>query len=279
MFAEERREKIIALLQKKRRVFVKDLAEQFHISIDSVRRDLAMMEQNGLLQRTHGGAIPAVKGRFKPLTPSQPVKNPFSSSGEIQLYAADARSLSLAELAVSHIAEGNVVFLGGDPVHLAMLDYLPADLSFTAVTNSIPVADALKHFPRIETYMICGRISSDGTIYDSFSVEFVKAIKIDVNFLGGCGLSVQYGLSASTPAEAAFYKTVMEISRKTICLTNAEHFGNDRFARIMPISEVSLIITDSGASPGEIEEIRHLGTEVIVVPDVTNPTVDGVFLG
>lgn len=58
MFAEERRQKILALLHQDKRVIAKDLAERFEISIDSIRRDLTIMEEQGLLQKTHGGAIP-----------------------------------------------------------------------------------------------------------------------------------------------------------------------------------------------------------------------------
>ena len=58
MFAEERRQKILALPHQDKRVIAKDLAERFEISIDSIRRDLTIMEEQGLLQKTHGGAIP-----------------------------------------------------------------------------------------------------------------------------------------------------------------------------------------------------------------------------
>ena len=58
MFAEERRQKILALSHQDKRVIAKDLAERFEISIDSIRRDLTIMEEQGLLQKTHGGAIP-----------------------------------------------------------------------------------------------------------------------------------------------------------------------------------------------------------------------------
>ncbi|MBJ3791813.1 DeoR/GlpR transcriptional regulator, partial [Bacillus sp. OA1] len=57
MFTEERREKILELLNTDGRVIAKDLAERFDMSIDSIRRDLSIMEKDGLLKRTHGGAI------------------------------------------------------------------------------------------------------------------------------------------------------------------------------------------------------------------------------
>lgn len=66
MFAEERRQKILALLHQEKRVIAKELAERFEISIDSIRRDLTIMEEQGLLQKTHGGAIPSMKVRQPP---------------------------------------------------------------------------------------------------------------------------------------------------------------------------------------------------------------------
>lgn len=67
--SSERREKILALLNEEKRVMVKNLAEKFQVSIDSIRRDLSIMEDQGLLKKTHGGAIPSIAkaGRIEDL--------------------------------------------------------------------------------------------------------------------------------------------------------------------------------------------------------------------
>src|SRR3954471_16614640 len=100
MFAEERRQKIWELLQKRQRVLAKELAEMFGVSVDSIRRDLSIMEEQGLLKKTHGGAIPIPKVRTLPPPPA------------IRYGKASPYIRAIAKMAASYIQEGDTVFIG-----------------------------------------------------------------------------------------------------------------------------------------------------------------------
>ncbi len=270
MFTEERREKIYDLLTNKHRVSVKDLAEQFHISIDSIRRDLSIMESRGLLKRTYGGAIPVVRSKYQIKPPAAARAVPSDEAEPLPHAAAAEQSghpfIDIAKAAASYVRSGDTIFLGNDPIHFALLHCLPEHLALTVVTNNLLMAEMAKTINHIETYMICGRVQASGDVYDSMASSFVKSIKIDVHFLGGCGVTAGYGVSMPTPEEAAFHRTLAEISRTTICLADQAKIGSELFARMMPVDELDLIITDQTADPNEMERIVKSHTEVVVAP-------------
>lgn len=255
MFAEERRDKIQSLIRSTGRVFVKDLAEEFKVSIDTIRRDLKVMEEEGHLKRTHGGAIPYSKVRRSPI------------DDKIRYSEGTEHQNSVARLAATFIEEGDTVYIGGASIHYILLKYLPLDKEYTVVTNSIKIAEKLKVFNNIETYIVCGKIKHEEGIVDALATEFVKSLRIDVAFLTGGGLSSKHGLSSSTPEGAIFQRTVAEVSRKKICLANFDKIGIEFFSKTLDIKDLDLMITDWEASDQEIEKIKKAGVRVLVAEE------------
>ncbi|MGO4698770.1 DeoR/GlpR family DNA-binding transcription regulator [Paenibacillus sp. 2TAB26] len=257
MFTDERRDKIIELLQKNGRVLAKELADMFELSIDSIRRDLSIMEEKGLLKRTHGGAIPAAKVRSAPLPPNLRYKE------------ASPHQDAISKLAASFIQEKDTVFIGSAGIHYGMLKFLP-EVPFTVVTNAIRVADALKDREEIDVYLIGGKVKSSGNISDTLANQFLRQFTLDLCFAAGGGIS-KNGVSTSSPEVASLGRTAVEISRKRICLAPHEKLGVDFFAKEGPITDMDLLITDSEASITAIEDIENKGVKVLIaqIPEVS----------
>lgn len=255
MFAEERREAILANLKSNGRIFAKDLAEEFHVSIDTVRRDLTSMEEKGLLKRTHGGAITLSKVRRLPI------------DDKIRYGEGTEHQNAVAKEAARYIEQGDTVFIGGASIHYVLLKYLPTDRSYTVITNSITIADKLKRLKNIETYIVCGKITDEEGVVDALAVEFIKNIRIDVAFLTGGGLSAEYGLSSSTPEGAIFQRTVAMVSSKKICLANFDKVGLEFFSKTVEAKELDIVITDWEASCEEIESLKQFGIDVIIAKE------------
>ena len=167
IFAEERRRLILELLNKENRVVAKDLAEKFNVSIDSIRRDFTIMEKQGLLKKTHGGAIPGMKVRTAPLPPEQRF-NEGTPQGQ-----------AVAKLAASYIRQNDTVFIGGASISYVLLTYLPDQMPITIVTNSMRVADVLKEKIWIDTYLIGGKVKQSGNMTDVLANEFIRQFKFD----------------------------------------------------------------------------------------------------
>lgn len=251
MFAEERREKIIELLHQENRVLAKDLAEKFQISIDSIRRDLTIMEEKGLLKKTHGGAIPSMKVRQAAAPPEQ-------RYGE-----GSSQGNAIAKLAASYIRENDTVFIGSAAVSYVLLKHLPDHMPLTIVTNSMRVADVLREREWISTYLIGGLVKASGNITDVLANEMIRQFKFDISFVTGGGIS-EAGIFVTTPEVAAFGRAVSAASRRRIGITTHHSLGNDGFAKAGLIEDLDLLITDWDADPEAIERIRALGVKVIV---------------
>jgi DeoR/GlpR family transcriptional regulator of sugar metabolism len=251
MFAEERRQKIWELLQKQQRVLAKELAEMFGVSVDSIRRDLSIMEEQGLLKKTHGGAIPIPKVRTLPPPPA------------IRYGKPSPHIRAIAKMAASYIQEGDTVFIGSAGIHHSMLQYLPRNKTFTVVTHSIQIADALRENEYIDTYLIGGRVKPSGSITDTLATEFIGQFTIDLCFATGGGIS-ERGISTSTPEVAGFGRAVAEVSRRLIGLAPHDKLGIDCFAKMIPIQRIDLVITDEEADQDAVRKLTNQGIKVIM---------------
>ncbi|HWO78300.1 MAG TPA: DeoR/GlpR family DNA-binding transcription regulator [Bacillus sp. (in: firmicutes)] len=249
MFSEERREEILKLLEETGRVLVKDLADHFNVSIDSIRRDLSIMEEKGLLQRTHGGAIPARQIRLFP-APSDQRYNHGDDYGN-----------AIAKKAASFIKAGQTVFIGGASIHYFMLKYLPEDVQFTVVTNSLRIADVLRTADNIDCFLIGGKVKKSGNMSDAFTNEMIKQFNFDLAFLTGGALN-ERGLSTATPEVAVGARVIHKQARKSICLMGHWGFGITNFVHILPVDVFDLIITDEETAEEHIEAVRGNGGKV-----------------
>jgi DeoR/GlpR family transcriptional regulator of sugar metabolism len=255
MFAEERREQILSKVKSIGRVLAKELAEEFQVSIDTIRRDLTMMEEDGLLKRTHGGAVPLSKVRRFPM------------DDRIRYSEGTEHQNAVAKLAVSYIEQGDTLFIGGASIHYILLKYLPVDREYTVITNSLVIAEKLKNYSNIETYIVCGKIKSEEGIVDPLATEFVRTLRIDKAFLTGGGISARHGLSSSTPEGAIFQRAIAEVSRRKICLANFDKVGTEFFARTISLDDLDILITDWEAPDEEIAKIQKSGVKVLIAKE------------
>ncbi|HEB2433706.1 DeoR/GlpR family DNA-binding transcription regulator [Bacillus cereus] len=252
MFTEERRERILELLNTDGRVIAKELAERFDMSIDSIRRDLSIMEKDGLLKRTHGGAIELTRVRNLAVEPAKR----YSDSS---IYED-----TIARVAASYIQEDDSIFISGASIHNAMLKYLP-EVSFTVITNSIEIAGYLREYKNIDTYLIGGKVKPSGNITDAFASELISRFSIDLYFSSGGGISLQ-GISTATPEVAYFSKRVSEIARRNICLVPHNKLGIDCFIRGESLKKIDIIITDEEASKETVQDFEKQGKQVVIAP-------------
>jgi DeoR/GlpR family transcriptional regulator of sugar metabolism len=254
MFVEERYQEILKILDQENKVFVSDLAKRFDVSIDTIRRDLAMMEGKGLLKRTHGGAIHATK-----------VRERAKRSSVMEAENGSMHHHAIAKYAAELIENEDTVYIGGSLLHFLLVEYLPTNIPYSVVTNSILVADRLKDYDNVDVFMVCGKIKCAGLTVDAFATEFVRSLRIDTAFFAGAGISAKHGMSNGTAEAAMFAKAVSEVSRKKICLAVYDKIGKERFARSIEAAELDMLITDWDSDEEALNQIKALGVEIVVV--------------
>jgi len=256
MFIEERHQAILDIISTKGRIAIGEIQERFDVSVDSARRDLRILEEKGLLKRTHGGAIPIPKVGSLP-----PRHRDLKSMEVFDNYAA------VAKRGAQFVKESDVVYLTSGSVGFIMLKYLPRDFHYTLVVNSVSLADELKFWDNIDVYITGGkmRMHSTASLVDSFATEFAKNMHFDLCLMTGAGLDAEFGFSNGTGETAVFQRTVIENSRKNVLLLPSPKIGFKGFIKVCDAGKFDTLITDWDAVEDELSKIEEAGVQVIVV--------------
>lgn len=251
MYAPERQREILRLARDGGRVDVVSLAEEFQVTAETIRRDLKALDRAGLVRRVHGGAIPAGRLDFEP------------DLAERETTAADEKD-RIARAALAELpADGTVIVDAGSTAAL-LAGLLPAELSLTAVTHSLPIAARLADHPGIQLHLVGGRVRHrTRAAVDAWALRAYAEIRADVLFVAANGFSAEHGLTTPDLAEAAVKRAAMAAARRVVLLADSSKHGQEHFARFGDLGDVDLLITDSGLSPDDAAAIERGGTEVV----------------
>lgn len=234
MFTEERQRKIMDLLNTSGSVRVSNLAKEFNTSDDTIRRDLKSLEEQGLVDRTFGGAIlPQQTG----ICPS------FSERTKIKKEKKDA----IAVHAVEFIRDNDTLFLTGSTTVAKMLPELNKYNGLTVITNSISIAsEILNIHSNIKLVLIGGLIEkSNGNAISIDSLLAIKQLMVDKVFISACSISETTGLSMTSIEEAQITRAILEAGKQIIILADSSKFGHRSLAYVGELKSDYILITDS----------------------------------
>lgn len=227
----------------------------FNVGYGSAQRDLRMLEEQGLLKRTHGGAIPlrqVAAGKPKNVTCRDFVQ-------EKENYVA------IAKKAVSMINKNDVVFITSATVGYFMAREIPADLNVRAVTNSIIIAEELRKKQGVQVIMLGGEMDAKGNCYDAFAIDTVKRLRFDKCFITAAAISADFGLSIQKSQAISFWNAVIDSSKQAIGLFPTEKIGFESIVSICPASRLNTLITDWNALEEDLAKFDKQGIEIVIV--------------
>jgi DeoR family fructose operon transcriptional repressor len=251
MFPEERRQWLVDRARAAGRVDVAEVSEELNVAVETIRRDLNVLESHGLLRRVHGGAIPVERLGFE---------------GALAARADTMRDekARLAKAAVDLIDSAESIYLDEGSTAQGLVDLLPADRSLTVVTNALPTAVALASRPNVSLLMLGGRVRSHtlGTV-EHWATRMLDDLFIDLAFLGTNGISVDRGLTTPDPAVAAVKSAAVAAARRRILLADRSKFGVDSFCRFARVQDLEAIVTDSGLDARESLAYEALGVRMV----------------
>lgn len=256
MFIEERHQEILKIVNEKGRISIGEIQEMFNVSVDSARRDLRILEEKSLLKRTHGGAIPLMQVGLMP-----PRVRDMKNMKIYDNYDA------IAKKGAEFVKENDIVYLTSASLGFIMLKYLPRDIKYTLVVNSVTLAEELKYWDNITVYIVGGKMRQHATasIVDSFATAFVKNMHFDISLMSVGGVDSNFGLSNSTNETATFQRAVIENTRKNILLMPNQKIGFKAFIKVCDVNKFDTLITDWDALEDELIKIEETGVEIIVV--------------
>ncbi|SDJ03872.1 transcriptional regulator, DeoR family [Frankineae bacterium MT45] len=253
MRQEDRLGLILHELNEHGSVGVVGLSAQIGVSAASVRRDLHLLEQQKLLTRTHGGAV--ASGVLYEL--------PMRYRGG-QHYA---EKRAIAEAAVALIsADVTSVGLNGGSTTTEVGRALASRTGLRVVTNALNIASELAVRANIELVVCGGSARTESYELVGPLAEMTLAnVNLDIAVIGVDGVSAAAGLTTHHEVEAHTNRALVKAAERVIVVADSSKIGRRSFARIADVATVSDIVTDSGASPKDVAELRRLGPQVHVV--------------
>jgi DeoR/GlpR family transcriptional regulator of sugar metabolism len=256
----ERHERLTALLDalaETGRVDIDAAAERLDVSAATIRRDLDTLDDQGLLVRTRGGAVPTSVAYDLPLR--------YKSARNT------ASKLAIAAAAADLVPPGAVVALNGGTTttEVARALAVRADGSqrLTVVTNAVNVAHELALRPEIKVVVTGGVLRPQSyELVGTLTGGVLDQLTFDLAVLGVGAISVEAGACTAHEGEAAVNHEMAARAREVVVVADGSKLGHHAFARICTIDDVDVLVTDASADPKAVEAIQDAGVRVVVAP-------------
>lgn len=251
MISAERHSQIISLVDEKRSASVTELAQQFQVTVQTIRRDLEELESQGLLVRRHGGAVSVHSLRADP---------PLSDR---QIALVEEKT-AIARAALSEIKPGDAILLDSSSTAWQLAKVLP-DVQLTVITHAIKVVLELTN--RRNTHVICigGTLSPASLAFvGPMSERSVGEYYADKLFLSCTGIDLLHGATVASEWQATLDAAMMRSAKFRCLLVDHSKFDSRAMIRFAKLEEFDLVITDAKIDKRTLAQLRKLVPRVIV---------------
>jgi DeoR family transcriptional regulator of aga operon/DeoR family fructose operon transcriptional repressor len=255
MLKEERIKLIIERLEDVGKVEVTDLKNDLQVSDMTIRRDLKELEDQGYIDRIHGGAILAEQHRNR-IEP--PVIERMSVMAE--------EKKKIAEATVDFIGQGEMIFLGSGTTTLYVARELIVRDDITVVTNSIPILHELSNNAQMTVIAVGGFLRrSELSLIGHFTESVLQDIRVNKVIVGMRGIHPDYGLTCDHPQELITDRRILNTSDHVIVVADHTKIGHIATSRTAPITSIHKLVTSKKANENLISEIRQKNIEVVLI--------------
>lgn len=248
MLTTQRKQYLMDLLRRDGQLVAKTLSEALAVSEDTIRRDLREMARDGLLQRVHGGALPA-----------SPAMGDFAARAQI----APMEKSAIGRAAAKLVQPGQVVFIDGGTTSTQLVRHLAPDLRVTIVTHSPSIAVELVAHPNIEVIMLGGRLFRHSVVgVGAATIEAIGQVRADLYFMGVCSLHPQAGLSTGDFEEACVKRALCRAAAETIVLASSEKLATASPYQVVALAEIGGIVALRSTPQALLEPYQKLGIAI-----------------
>ena len=252
IFAEERRRLILAEVDRSGSVTVADLVGRLGVSDMTIRRDLETLAAHKLLQKVHGGAMPAPKTAAEPH---------FTKKQRLN----QEEKKAIAQKALPLIEDGHTIAFSAGTTTWQIADALPRrEEDFTFITNSTNIALTLQEKGWEQIVLSGGifRTPSDALV-GPFAERTLKTLNADILFLGVHGIHPDAGITTPNVAEAETNRCLIDAAQKVVVVADHTKLGVIALAKIAPLSRVDVLVTDEKAPQDLLREIELAGVQAV----------------
>lgn len=250
----QRRNHIAEFLRLHGVVTLQQLAESLPVSLSTLRRDLDALAEEGIIERTHGGAF-LKHQQYSTFEPNIAAARDLSPREKRMVGFAAAEALLPGQ---------SVIFDSGSTVLEAAIALVARKIEIVAVTNDIEIAQTLNSSPLIQTHVLGGQMrSGSNTLIGEQLQNAARAIRADVLLLGAHAVTDNV-VSETSPEVAAVKRTLMQSANSCRLLVDASKFRPRVFMTVCNLSDLSEVITDEGAPQEDLERIRASGVKLTI---------------
>lgn len=247
----ERRSQIVELINRQKTVTNAELMERFGISIETVRRDLDYLEQQGSLRKVYGGAVVNV------LLNSEPEYASRSRANCEEKHA-------IAQAAAKLICPGDTVFLGVGTTVQAMVQYMKTIGQLTVFTNALRTAVELMEIPDCTVILPGGQLRVKELTLSGFPAEEnLLNFNVDKAFIGIGGIT-EDGVTDYHIGEARLHRQLVLNARQSVVLADSTKLGIRAMNNVCTLEQIDLVVTDSNADQRIIKALKKAGATIIV---------------
>ena len=227
----DRRNQIVEMLNQQQTVKNTDLMERFNISIETVRRDLAFLEEQGILERIYGGAVKKTYRSTEPIYSSRVKEN-------------EQEKRAIARAAVQLIEPKDTIFLDLGTTVLFLAKEIPPEQKLTVFTNALRTAITLSDNPGCQVILPGGTLrTTELSVSGSLAEENMRRFNVDKAFIGGAGVT-EDGITDFHIGEADLRRQIIENARQVIVLADYSKFGIRAVSNVCSLQDVNVLVTD-----------------------------------
>lgn len=253
MLIGERRKLVVDAVNKHGRVIVGELAALLNISEITIRKDLAYLQTKGLIQRTHGGAIPLQQGALA--DPTLTEKEKLHHREKERIAAAAARM----------VKEGDCIILDSGTTTTAIARALRGCKGLTVITNALNIAAELADTD-FEVILTGGTLRRNSvSLVGPYAEETLREMHADIFFLGVDGFDLHAGVSTPNVLESRVGRAMAAAARQVVAVCDSSKLGRRSLALVVPIDKVHTVITDKDAQASDVATLRDAGLAVQLV--------------
>ncbi|MBI2002561.1 MAG: DeoR/GlpR transcriptional regulator [candidate division NC10 bacterium] len=251
MIAAQRRARIVDLVNRRGILSVAELARVAGASLMSIRRDLTLLDAQGLLRRAHGGAVAL----------AAPPDVPLQRRERLELQA----KMAIGRAAAALVHPGETILLDAGTTVRAMTHSLRGVQNLTVVTNSVQVLAVLWDRPGLRVVALGGVArSGSGAITGPLAEKTLEELRVDRAFLGATGITPRWEVSNSDLDLAALERRILAAARESHLLADHTKFGRTGLAIVSSLRAFTSVITDAHVPPNILTQLRKHVRKVLV---------------
>ena len=254
---DQRQDQIVKMILENRMVKASDLIKKFHVSMETIRRDLEQLEKEGKLTRVFGGAVAKSMQGVEPSYTFREIKN-------------YEKKLAIGRTAAQLVEDGDTLIVDLGTTTLEFVKFLRDKKDLTVFTNCIQHAVELSKNPNIKIIMLGGTVRAGELSTSGFlAEESIDRFHVDKVFLGVGGFTLPFGIGDYNVEESNLRRHYISHAQKVIALADYSKFGVSTLSQVCAVDKIDILVTDEETDKKMVAQLRRSGVEVIVAENKT----------